>query len=541
MRRNKSLSRNNLKVNRQNLINKISDAMNMKYSNFFTCANYDTKTLKEDIEKLLSTQYCTKDPREVFKPIESSILEIVKKKNPNLQVKVKKARKLPEIKYSHDKYEEADNIEMEKEKEKEKGNRSRPSLPNKIRPKQKYVSAKKINEKAKVNIKQNIKSAVIKNDLTNIDNNNSNTNTNTNNNNNNTQEVKKDETNNTMYRLKEEYGYKNPSVEKIKDRIKNDSFIQVLTEEQKIYEKEQEEKKQKKIMEQNNYYSFLKSQIEERNKRKEQERQNELKELEEIQQYMNSQKEKENQKKMEEQLKREKLKQNYDQLVQERDDMKKKKKLEDEIQDKLLAEQIKEEIINEKKNIIEKKNKMKEQILKTQEINEKLAQEKLNNKNKEEDMFEEGLIKPESLSTNALKERINKRAKEQEIAGNYLLKIYNSLEKKNQDAYITEREKQDQKKKMEYEMADKNRRLKIDDYKKYLQDTLANKILEKEKKKIEDAKIRQNMEEEYAMYLKEEKEKKLKKFEKYENYRKALAEQIKDNKMREIEKMKIKY
>ena len=184
---------------------------------------------------------------------------------------------------------------------------------------------------------------------------------------------------------------------------------------------------------------------------------------------------------------------------------------------------------------------MKEQILKTQEINEKLAQEKLNNKNKEEDMFEEGLIKPESLSTNALKERINKRAKEQEIAGNYLLKIYNSLEKKNQDAYITEREKQDQKKKMEYEMADKNRRLKIDDYKKYLQDTLANKILEKEKKKIEDAKIRQNMEEEYAMYLKEEKEKKLKKFEKYENYRKALAEQIKDNKMREIEKMKIKY
>ena len=49
------------------------------------------------------------------------------------------------------------------------------------------------------------------------------------------------------------------------------------------------------------------------------------------------------------------------------------------------------------------------------------------------------------------------------------------------------------------------------------------------------------MEEEYALYLKEEKEKKLKKLEQYENYRKALAEQIKDNKMREIEKMKIKY
>ena len=152
--------------------------MNMKYSNFFTCANYDTKTLKEDIGRLLSTQYCTKDPREVFKPIESSILDIVKKKNPNLQVKVKKARKLPEIKYTQDKYQEADNIEREKEKEKEIS--SRPSI-NKIRPKQKYVSAKKINEKAKVNIKQNIKSAVTKNDLANINNNNINSNTNTNN------------------------------------------------------------------------------------------------------------------------------------------------------------------------------------------------------------------------------------------------------------------------------------------------------------------------------------------------------------------------
>ena len=537
MRRNKSLSKNNLKTNRQNLINKISDAMNMKYSNFFTCANYDTKTLKEDIGRLLSTQYCTKDPREVFKPIESSILDIVKKKNPNLQVKVKKARKLPEIKYTQDKYQEADNIEREKEKEKEIS--SRPSI-NKIRPKQKYVSAKKINEKANVNIKQNIKSAVTKSDLTNINNNN-NININTNNNNITTQEVKKDEKNNTMHRLQEEYGYKNSSVEKIKDRIKNDSFIQTLTEEQKIYEKEQEEKKQKKIIEQNNYYSFLQSQIEERNKRKEQERQNELKELEEIQQYVISEQEKEKQKKMEEQLKKEKLKQNYDKLIQERDDMKKKKKIEDEIQDKLLVEQINEEIINEKKSIIEKKNKIKEQILKTQEINEKLAQEKLKNKKQQEDMFEEGLIKPDSLTNNAMKERINKRAKEQEIAGNYLLKIYNSLEKKNQDAFIAEKEKQDQKKKIEYEMADKNRRLKIDDYKKYLQDTLANKILEKEKKKIEEAKYRQSLEEEYAMYLKEEKEKKLKKFEKYENYRKALAEQIKDNKMREIEKMKIKY
>ena len=119
MRRNKSLSKNNLKVNRQNLINKISDAMSIKYSNFFTAANYDNKTLKDDVAKLLTTQYYSKDPRDVFKPIESNILDIVKKKNPQLQVKIKKARKLPEIKFTKDKYQEADEIEKEKEKEKE--------------------------------------------------------------------------------------------------------------------------------------------------------------------------------------------------------------------------------------------------------------------------------------------------------------------------------------------------------------------------------------------------------------------------------------
>ena len=156
------------------------------------------------------------------------------------------------------------------------------------------------------------------------------------------------------------------------------------------------------------------------------------------------------------------------------------------------------------------------------------------------EIIEADIFEQNSLSSNAIKERINKRQKGQEIAGNYLLKIYNSLEKKNQDAYIAEREKQEQKKKLEYEMADKTRKMKIDDYKKSLQDTLAFKNLEKEKKKNEETKYRQQLEEEYALYLKEEKEKQLKKFEKYENYRKALEEQIKENKMRDIESFKYK-
>ena len=156
-------------------------------------------------------------------------------------------------------------------------------------------------------------------------------------------------------------------------------------------------------------------------------------------------------------------------------------------------------------------------------------------------MEENVLFKPNSLSSNAIKERVNKRALAQEAVGNYLLKIINSLEKQNQDTYLVEREKQEQKKKLEYEIADKNRQIKLNDYKQSLLDTLAHKNLEKEKQKEEDEKYRKILEDEYAMYLKEEKEKKLKQIEKYENYRKALEEQIKENKIREIENMKYKY
>ena len=83
--KNKSKTRNNSTVNRQNLVNKISNAMSLKYNNFFTAAKYDIKTLKEDVDKLLTTQYYSKDPRDVFKPIESNILDIVKKRIHNFK------------------------------------------------------------------------------------------------------------------------------------------------------------------------------------------------------------------------------------------------------------------------------------------------------------------------------------------------------------------------------------------------------------------------------------------------------------------------
>ena len=267
--------------------------------------------------------------------------------------------------------------------------------------------------------------------------------------------------------------------------------------------------------------------------------------MEEFQQYMQTEKETNKQKQLDEQLKKEKLKQNYDKLIQEKDILKRRKRLEEEIQNKILVEKIAEEISNEKRTILEKKNKEREAILKTQEINEKLAKEKMD---KEKERQNNNVIKSQNLFSNTIsisndpiRQRVNNRTLNQEIAGKYLLKIYKTIDKQNQDAYLEEKEKQDKLKMQEYEMAQKNKQMKLDDYRRSLKDSLAVKLLEKEKLKQEEEKYKIQIEEQYAKYLKEENEKKMKQIEKYENYRKALEEQIKDNKMREIEKMKYKY
>ena len=533
--KNKSASKNNFIHERQNLINKMCNALSLKYNNFFQAANYDTKTLKEDIEKLLSTQYYSKDPRDVFKPIEQNILDIVKQKNPNLQVKVKKARKLPEIKYTKDKYQEADEaaggIEKEKpvEIKKNKNVNQKKGVPVGKKGNT-NIKAKNINEKGKNENKEKkgeINKATDKQ------------------NNNKDKEVMKDVNIDNMplsesiYKIENEYGVKHTLVDNLKSRIKYDPTVKYLDEEQKQYKKEQEEKKQQKILQQSKYLNELKSQIEEKDKLKEQEKQIKIKELEEIQQKIKSDKEKEQQKKQTEQQKREKLKKNYEQLIQEKEDIKKQQKLQEIKEDKILSEMINQEINNEKQNIIAKKKKVIEESIKLKEINDKLIQEKKNTKKPKEDFVSQDIFTlNNSSSSNVIRDRINKRAQEQEAAGNYLKKIYSTREKQNNDIYLIEKEKQDQKKQLEYEMADKNRQNKIEDYRKSLEDTIAMRSLERKKQKEEEDKFRKNLEEEYALYLKEEEQKKIKKFEQYENYRKALEEQIKDNRIREMERLK---
>ena len=546
MNKNKSKTRNKSTVNRQNLVNKISDAMSLKYNNFFTAAKYDIKTLKADVDKLLTTQYYSKDPRDVFKPIESNILDIVKKKNPHLQVKIKKARKLPEIKYTRDKYQEADDLEKEKEKPKAKEIQDKNIPKSLVRRKSKAKSLKSLNKNTNEIKKDENTNLNQTNDhkrqLTEIiDSNYNKQNDNKDIVNNNEEKENKEETNNTMYKLQQEYGARHTLVDKLKNKMKYDPTIKELDEEKKLYEKQQQEIKQKKLLEQQNYLNDLRIQIEEKDKRRKEERPKELKELAEIQKIVEKEREEIKQKELQERERREKIRQNYEKLLEEQKSIKKKQKMEEDKENKILTDLINEEIKNEKKNIIERKNKIKEEILKTKEINEKLYKERMNNEKKNELLDEpQGIMKQNSSSNNAIKERIQKRALEQEAAGHYLLKIINSLEKKNKELNIAEeeREKQEQKKKMEYEMADKNRKLKLDDYKKSLLDILVLKNLEKEKQRKEEAKYRKSLEDEYALYLKEEKERKKKQIEKYENYRKALEEQIKENQMRDLEKLK---
>ena len=522
MKKNRSTPKNYFIKNRANLINKISDAMSMKYNNFFTAANYGTKALKEDIDKLLTTQYYSKDPRDVFKPIETNILEIVKQKNPKLQVKVKKARKLPEIKYLQDKYQEANEIEKVKEKTKvkeekkeEKTNRKNSNIPKKTRTPntQNTLSKRKNNNKENKNMSKG---------KINKENN------------------KKEDLNNN---IDGEYRLKHTLVDQLNNRIKYDPTIKILEEEKKLYEKEKEEIKQKKKIDQINYLNELKIQIEEKDKLKEIERKNKIKEYEEIQKQIIYDNEKQKEREMNEKLKREKLKENYENIIKEKDNIKRKQKIEEDKENKLLVEKLNDEINNEKKNILEKKNKIKEEYLKTKEINDRLIQEKMQSKNSNNGIGKEQqdmLFKPNSLSNDVIRNRINKRVLEQEAASNHLMKIYNSLEKQNLDSYIAEREKQEQKDKLRYELADKNRQMKIEDYKRGLLDTLAYKNQEREKQKEEDARYKKSLEDEYALYLKQEKEKEMKKFEKYENYRKALEDQIKENKLRDFERMKYK-
>ena len=98
------------------LVNKITTAMKMKYDDAFNQINYSETQLRRDIQNLITTQYYSWHPKDVFLPVEKDLLSILKKRNPNVEIKVKKARYIERPTPVMDKYQEADLDEEMKQK-----------------------------------------------------------------------------------------------------------------------------------------------------------------------------------------------------------------------------------------------------------------------------------------------------------------------------------------------------------------------------------------------------------------------------------------
>jgi hypothetical protein len=113
MKPNKNNSTSHLK-NKPYLVQKISQALLVKYDKAFEEANYTSDNLKNDVENLINSQYANWNVKKIFEPVEKDILNIVKNKSPNVDIKVKKARYIPRDYSNIDKYQEADLEEKNK-------------------------------------------------------------------------------------------------------------------------------------------------------------------------------------------------------------------------------------------------------------------------------------------------------------------------------------------------------------------------------------------------------------------------------------------
>jgi len=74
------------------LINKLTDALYMKYNNIFFSIGYSKNMIKTEINNLISEKDLLLSPNDLFKPIEMAILDIIRKKFPKKILKAKKEK-----------------------------------------------------------------------------------------------------------------------------------------------------------------------------------------------------------------------------------------------------------------------------------------------------------------------------------------------------------------------------------------------------------------------------------------------------------------
>ena len=71
----------------KDLVKKFAEELKQKYGKTLTEVEYLDSDLEKDIEDLIVTQYFSLEPEELYNPIEQDILNKIKEKNPDIEIK----------------------------------------------------------------------------------------------------------------------------------------------------------------------------------------------------------------------------------------------------------------------------------------------------------------------------------------------------------------------------------------------------------------------------------------------------------------------
>ena len=547
------------------LVNKISSALKIKYKNLLIKSNYKDKELKSDLSNLITTEYYSWKPKDVFSPIEKSFIEILKKKLPNLITKNKVKKKITSLIPLIDKYKKADIEEKQKlekyietikqnKKEKEKDKCKIFLNKSKNHSVKNLLLKNNLEKQIKLNPINNIPIPIIKS----LPNNNYELNNNKEIINNKEKEDNYLSTNisninlNNSINTEDKIDFDNDLIEELgkpyhelldKYKLKLENGLidnKLLLEENKKYEEEQKEIKRKKLEESIELQNYLNWQIMEKNNRKKEEEEKDYKYLiylkEDYEKWIKDEEEKKNIEK-EKKIKFHKI---LLELIEEKNN----------INNSLNKNNTEENNYNEneEKNKEEnlKRSKQKEYLKEIEKVKSENNIIQIQKREKEKEQEKKRLKEIEQLNnkkdeySNSIQNKIKKRILEQEKVKTLLLNIYKTKQKFFDDnKYIKELEEQNKKNEIEKEREEKLRLKQIDEVYQSNLFEISLKNKKKLKQKEEDENYRLQLCKSYDNYIKKEKEEKIKEIEKYKKYRKELEEQIKENKRRNLKRIKL--
>ena len=443
------------------LLHKISDALQIKYSNAFSEANYNPDELNKDIETLITTKYCNWPPRQVFNPIEKEIINKVKTKAPNVEMKVKKARFIKREIPLYDKYEEADMELLRFKKEAEEQN-------NKNKEEKKTSTKNNLLKSTKLKNKNKSSSIIIKPFYQNI-----------------------------KPSIQNEKFVRHDLIDKYKIKLEYDPQIKYNTEANNRYAEEVKSLKEKNSKIRDDINLYLSQQISEKQKRLQLEQDEKNKYNEYLKNEYLKMKEIERQKI----LKREKEIETINKLIKESEQEKLNKILLEKKQKEKDYEQLLKSIENEKSL---EENLHNERVKKFQKEAKIYNEENQNfkkfliQKDKADELkaIEESKILNDKQDNNnlSIKQKVKNLQDSQQIVYNYLQKLYESKKKSDENKFIKEREEQELKKIKEYELQEQERIKKIEDLKKSMNlDILYKKNKKQKNKKLKKKKKNKNI------------------------------------------------